>query len=255
MPKRLTTEEFVVRAKTIHGNRYDYSRVKYINCRTPIELICRQHGVFIQKPDHHISGCGCPKCSFDKERKPICGVGINDYAGYTATKQQHIRSYSIWKGIIRRCFDEKFKKNHPCYTDCTVCDEWLYYSNFKKWYDEYYIGGTEIDKDILSIRGVKHYSPQTCCFIPKSLNNALVDIRTSKGFYKNGSKYKYIVMIRHNEREHDRYIGSFKTSEEAIAIYQQIKKQYVNELAEKYFKEGKINERVYNALLKFEVTD
>lgn len=62
-------------------------------------------------------------------------------------------------------------------------------------------------------------------------------------------------MIRHNEREHDRYIGSFETSEEAIAIYQQIKKQYIKELAEKYFKEGKITERVYNALMKYEVED
>jgi len=249
--RKLTTEEFVTKAKEVHGNKYDYSRVTYINSRTPIELICKQHGIFLQKPDAHISGCGCPKCAFDKKRKPIYGVGINDYEGYTATKQQHIRSYSIWKGIIRRCFDEKFREKHPCYKDCTVCDEWLYYSNFKKWYDEHYIDDGEIDKDILSVKGAKLYSPLTCCFVPKSLNNALIDIRTSKGYYK--QRNKYIVMIRCNTPECDRYIGSFDTPEEALAIYKQAKEQYIKELAERYFRNGNITQKVYDALMKYEV--
>lgn len=60
-------------------------------------------------------------------------------------------------------------KNKPTYEGCTVCDEWLYFSNFKKWFDENYIEGFQLDKDII-IRGNKVYSPQTCCFVPKEIN-------------------------------------------------------------------------------------
>lgn len=48
--------------KKIHGDTYDYSKVKYINRCTKVEIMCKEHGSFLQRPDHHLSGCGCPKC-------------------------------------------------------------------------------------------------------------------------------------------------------------------------------------------------
>ena len=61
--KKLTTEEFIERAKKIHGDKYDYSKAKYINNITPICIICSVHGEFWQTPIHHLRGCDCPKCS------------------------------------------------------------------------------------------------------------------------------------------------------------------------------------------------
>lgn len=60
-----TTEEFIEEAKVIHGETYDYSLVKYVHCDTPIEIICKEHGAFLQKPSFHISGGGhgCKLCS------------------------------------------------------------------------------------------------------------------------------------------------------------------------------------------------
>jgi len=63
MSKRLTTEEFIKKAKSIHGNKYDYSAVVYENARKNITIICKQHSEFKQLPMHHTRGSGCPKCS------------------------------------------------------------------------------------------------------------------------------------------------------------------------------------------------
>lgn len=68
MPKKLTTEEFIEKAKAIHGDKYDYSKVNYINNHTKVEIICPKHGSFWQKPCHHINrGDGCPECRKNKK--------------------------------------------------------------------------------------------------------------------------------------------------------------------------------------------
>lgn len=61
---KLDTLKFIEKAKQIHSNIYDYSKVNYINADTQIIIICKIHGEFIQIPDFHINRkCGCPKCS------------------------------------------------------------------------------------------------------------------------------------------------------------------------------------------------
>lgn len=57
------TEKFIEKAKKIHGDKYDYSKVNYINNRTKVCIICPKHGEFEQTPSDHLSGCGCPKCN------------------------------------------------------------------------------------------------------------------------------------------------------------------------------------------------
>ena len=61
--KKLTTEEFIERAKKIHGNKYDYSKVEYVNNHTKVCIICPIHGEFWQQPNNHLQGKSCPKCS------------------------------------------------------------------------------------------------------------------------------------------------------------------------------------------------
>lgn len=59
----MTTSEFIVKAKNVHGDKYDYSKVEYVNYDTPITIICPEHGDFIQKPYIHLDGSGCQKCA------------------------------------------------------------------------------------------------------------------------------------------------------------------------------------------------
>ncbi len=60
--RRLTTEEFISRARRVHGNKYDYALVEYSGTYTRVKIICREHGEFEQKPNKHLSGCGCQTC-------------------------------------------------------------------------------------------------------------------------------------------------------------------------------------------------
>ena len=62
MTKKLTTAEFVKRAREVHGDKYDYSKVNYVNANTEVCIICPKHGEFKQMPSKHLNGQGCPKC-------------------------------------------------------------------------------------------------------------------------------------------------------------------------------------------------
>jgi len=58
-----TTEEWIKEARKVHDDRYDYSKVKYINTTTKVTIICKIHGEFFQNPTNHLSGNNCPYCA------------------------------------------------------------------------------------------------------------------------------------------------------------------------------------------------
>ena len=98
MSKKLTNQCFIERASIVHNNFYDYSNVNYINIDTKIEIICPVHGVFYQRPDHHLSGHVCKKCSSNSEihqkrreniflkNIELCKKIHNNYYDYTSIK-------------------------------------------------------------------------------------------------------------------------------------------------------------------------
>ena len=57
------TQEFIVKATKLHGDRYDYSKVNYINAKTKVTIMCKEHGEFNQTPSNHLSNFNCQKCS------------------------------------------------------------------------------------------------------------------------------------------------------------------------------------------------
>lgn len=61
----LTTEEFIIKAKEVHGDKYDYSKTKYINSTTKVCIICPKHGEFWQVANCHLQGGGCLKCKYE----------------------------------------------------------------------------------------------------------------------------------------------------------------------------------------------
>ena len=91
MGRKRTTEKFIKEAKNIHQNKYDYSLVEYKNNKTKVKIICKEHGVFEQRPYSHLLGQGCNKCGgtfkfttkiFIKKSKEIHGDKY-DYAENT----------------------------------------------------------------------------------------------------------------------------------------------------------------------------
>ena len=61
--RKLSVDKFIKKAKEIHGDKYDYSKVKYVDNHTKIIITCPVHGDFEQTPNSHLNGRGCPECS------------------------------------------------------------------------------------------------------------------------------------------------------------------------------------------------
>ena len=253
MPKKKTTEQFVADARNVHGDKYDYQFVEYQTAEDLILIVCPKHGPFHQRPKIHLSGCGCPACDSDERKRLIYGVGINDLL-----VAQKSRAYRIWYNMIARCYDENRLKVHPTYRPCSVCEEWHLFSNFKSWFDENYVEGFNLDKDLLS-NGDGVYSPSTCCFLPQELNKAIMTRNDPSRSLPPG-------VVKHSWTEgctrysaqvgggaSHRHVGYYATPEEAFVSYKEAKEQYVKELAKEYYSKRMISKRVYDALLNFEV--
>lgn len=60
---RSNTDDFVNKAREVHGDRYDYSKVEYVMAKVEVEIICSEHGSFFRTPNSHLNGGGCYRCS------------------------------------------------------------------------------------------------------------------------------------------------------------------------------------------------
>ncbi len=90
------TEEFILDAKKIHGNKYDYSKANYINAYTKIEVICPNHSSFKITPTKHLSRRdGCPECGFLRRR------GIGGITASRLKKDPELGSVDAWIYIAR----------------------------------------------------------------------------------------------------------------------------------------------------------
>lgn len=61
--RKLSTHDFITKAKLVHGGRYDYSGATYKNSKTPVIIKCVEHGYFYQSPEKHMLGAGCSHCA------------------------------------------------------------------------------------------------------------------------------------------------------------------------------------------------
>lgn len=66
---KLSTEEFIKKAREVHGDRYDYSKVEYVSMSNKVCIICKEHGEFWQVAYSHLNGHGCSKCAYNDSRQ------------------------------------------------------------------------------------------------------------------------------------------------------------------------------------------
>jgi hypothetical protein len=184
------------------------------------------------------------------KNKLVLGVGINDLLTSSTTK-----AYSTWYNMIRRCYPPQNQIRNYTYIGCTVCDEWLVFSNFKKWHDENYREGFHLDKDIL-IEDNKVYSPDTCVFVPQYLNSLLTDSRKARGECPVGvsramtHRQKTPTYTAQCSNGFGKQIyKTVKTIEEAKQWYSITKTRIVAEQVQRALSEGAIDQRVAKALL------
>lgn len=180
------------------------------------------------------------------------GVGVIGYATTIDAQGGTYPSYSVWGNMIDRCY--RLSEINPSYRGCTVDTKWHSYGNFKKWFDENYIEGYEMDKDILQ-NGVvnKIYSPLTCDFVPKHINILLTHNQRSKGL-PNGvcectKSDNYRARCSHLKISE--YIGAFSTPELAFSAYKDYKEMKLKQASKTLRSLGVVSERICNALDNF----
>lgn len=185
-------------------------------------------------------------------KKKIFNIAIYNKGKYSARLENKITPvYQIWYGMIKRAYSEKFHTTHPSYIDCEVCKEWLDFQTFAEWFNENYIEGYALDKDLL-IKGNKIYSPNTCCFIPQEINSLLTKSNSTRGEYPIGvSKFKNSYRASINIKGKQKIIKQCKTVEEAFDIYKETKENYIKIVANKY--KNIIDKKAYDTLHSYQV--
>ena len=120
---------------------------------------------------------------------------------------------------------------------------------------------TCLDKDIL-FKHNKIYSPDTCVFVPQTINNLFTKTNKKRGeypigvsYYKRYDNYTASMSVMENGIKKHKTLGYFNTPEDAFQKYKLEKEKYIKDIAEKY--KDKISNAVYNALINYnvEITD
>ena len=95
---RLTKDEFVEKAKKVHGNKYDYSNTVYNHSMKKVAIICREHGTFFQTPNVHLSGAGCP----------ICGLKSTKFKNEFINRARYVHGdkYDYSKTIVKSSLEK-----------------------------------------------------------------------------------------------------------------------------------------------------
>lgn len=171
-------------------------------------------------------------------RKLVFGAGIND-ADYVVRptvngEQVFCPFYRTWQEMLRRCYSAMYQEKYPTYKGCTVCDEWLTFSTFKKWMAEQEWEGMCLDKDLLKYSN-KVYSPETCLFVTNAINALLKTSGAARGIYPQGVGWKKTSgklgaqISKHGKIVH---LGLFDDVKLAADAYNNSKAKYIYEIAQ-----------------------
>lgn len=194
----------------------------------------------------------------DRLKPSFYGVGI---IGEDFVKKDAM--YNTWMCMLNRCYGAAhIRKNSP-YKDCTVSENFKYYPYFKAWCEKQNGFNTldnnskvfAMDKDIL-VKGNKVYSEDTCCFVPREINNLQFSTANKQGSLPKGVCYdatnnKYQAQMGGKGKLRN-FIGRYTTPEEAFQAYKEAKEAYIKELANKW--KDKIDNKVYEALMTWEIS-
>lgn len=181
----------------------------------------------------------------------VIGVGVLGDDDFKSTDQSCI----TWRNMLRRVYSPKPGLEYEAYKDCSVCEDWLFLPNFRKWFDtQVYYKGYQLDKDLL-FKNNKVYSADTCVFVPQEVNKFLTNRVRKRGLYPVGVSYKTSNSkfdAKLSIGSSSKYLGLFDTPEEAFAAYKEAKENEAKRLADLW--EGKVDRKVIHALRNFSVS-
>jgi len=180
----------------------------------------------------------------------VCGVGLND-ADYECAKIK-CKFYIKWKSMLERVYVERCLQKRPGYRKAKVCQEWLTFSNFRKWMVEQDYTGKHLDKDLIGDGTI--YSPSHCIFVDPSVNAFINEHSMANGEWPVGVSKRERSKVKKFEahcneftvglKTRKKFLGSFLTPEEAHQAWKTEKHKQAQILASM-----QTDERVINALL------
>lgn len=160
-------------------------------------------------------------------RKLLYGVGIND-ADYVNQRFECFGRkngkklnkkiwtcpyYEVWRGMLERCYNPKKQARQPTYIGCSVCEEWLTFSNFKMWMEKQHWEDNCLDKDLL-IKGNRVYSSETCVFVSNLTNCFISEQPKNRGEWPIGVYWK-----KQNKRFVAQCSNPFTSKREHLGYY------------------------------------
>ena len=168
-------DDIIVEFQDEHGYRVHtaYNNFKKGKCKNPFHPSVFEHGYLGIDKNGNI-----PKTKEFKNGKYI-----------------HIWEYKKWKGMLQRCYDNKFKERRPTYKNVTCCERWLCFSYFledlailKEEYNWNKDEKLNLDKDVLN-KNNKEYNLENCILVPNYINTLFVKCDVSRGEYPVGVSY------------------------------------------------------------------
>lgn len=185
--------------------------------------------------------------------------GVNDFRGIDDRHSSNIISYKPWKSILERCYDKHWHARKPWYSNAKVVDEWHILSNFDEWYVENYMGKYDphyykdyfVNKDV--IEGNKIYSPSTCFIVPIELHQMISNMPRTSGDLPvgvrrgKGSLTMYCASLKVGGKH--RSVGMFDDVVSAEMAYKKAKWKLIVDVADDYFKQGKVSESFVEACM------
>lgn len=203
----------------------------------------------------YVTYCNFKKCSiYNPYDKSYYGVGCLGVGKYNSKS----RAISTWCHMLERCYNVSDDIRQASYEGCTVCDEWLNFQNFAKWYENNYYECSRklnLDKDII-IHDNKVYSPNNCLLVPDRINSLFEKSKAIRGDLPIGvSRYwydnsKYLAILKIGNRK-SKTIGIYNTPTDAFNAYKKEKEKFIKIIANDY--KNEIPKKTYNILMNYKV--
>jgi len=144
-----------------------------------------------------------------RKTRLVYGWGINDADYVTARMDGWVCPYyASWGAMICRV------ETKPSYADCSICEEWRHFSNFRSWMRRQKWRDRQLDKDLI-VRGNREYRPDRCCFISPALNGAIAALGRGRGYQRINGRYYARVSLGGRQTT----LGGYDTPEEASEVY------------------------------------
>src|SRR6266403_326274 len=182
---RLSNEIFIEKAILIHGLKYNYDEINYIDYYTKIKIKCSLHGEFFQQPRKHLYGNGCKKCcGLINNFIDLCKEKFSEYNfDYTITKYEGMRNKIKVNCLKHGIFEKTASKFYHSNQICPKCVNRTISKSEHDWLDDLKI--PQINRNYYLLIGDKTY-----CLDGIDLKNKIIYEFNGDFFHGNPSKYK-----------------------------------------------------------------